>query len=86
MSEAMNGWAVTATDSNANVGPETEVRMASESVPNIVITVWALKDATLSGVRSVLLRTAHRLLEWDDGIVYRPSVGGSLHFTLHKVS
>ncbi|WP_408957736.1 class I SAM-dependent methyltransferase [Natrinema sp. 74] len=49
------------------------------------VTVWVLEDAPLSGVRSVLLQTAHRLLEWDDGVVYRPSVSGSIHFTLRKV-
>ncbi len=49
------------------------------------VAVWVLEDAPLSGVRSVALQTAHRLLDWTDGVVYRPSVSGSIHFTLRKV-
>lgn len=49
------------------------------------MTVWVLEGAPLSGVRSVLLQTVHRLLEWTDGVVYRPSISGSIHFTLRKV-
>ncbi|WP_254761466.1 methyltransferase domain-containing protein [Natrinema marinum] len=49
------------------------------------VAVWVLEGAPLSGVRSVALQTAHRLLDWTDGVVYRPSVSGSIHFTLRKV-
>ncbi|WP_254531098.1 methyltransferase domain-containing protein [Natrinema gelatinilyticum] len=49
------------------------------------VTVWMLEDTPLSGPRSVLLRTIHRLLEWTDGVIYRPSVSGSILFTLRKV-
>lgn len=49
------------------------------------VTVWVLEDALFSGIRSVFLQTAHRLLEWTDGVIYRPSVSGSIHFTLRKV-
>ncbi|WP_122091018.1 class I SAM-dependent methyltransferase [Halalkalicoccus subterraneus] len=49
------------------------------------VSVWVLETAPASGIRSVLLQTAHRLFDWNDGVVYRPSVSGSVHFVLRKV-
>ena len=46
------------------------------------VTIWAYPELPFSGIRSVLLRLAHRTLGQCDELLYRPSAAGSLHFTL----